>query len=219
MEFLGEAVLPGWAQHVGVAVVPGRVLHLGHQGADRCRVSGRFCDVGAEVQADRIEQPAPGAQVGQQGDRPIGAPAGALADQIQHRPTEGRCRIAQEVLAPEPNWRGPAGRPGRVEVHDVIDLGQVEERHGHLVAERMGRPGAETGVGKHTLVHRTAEAVRVPIGPGGPNWQQVVRHRRGSRCQPVEGVGDGGVTHDGHHVTPMARHVSTALRTPSSWKP
>src|SRR5581483_8840700 len=40
MELLGEAVPPWWAHHVGVPVVPGRVLHLGQQGADRSRVTG-----------------------------------------------------------------------------------------------------------------------------------------------------------------------------------
>ena len=156
MELLGEAVPPRGADRVRVALVPGRVLHLGHQRGGPWRFARTVWWSGTEVEADGVEQPSPGTEVGQHGNRTTGRAPGAFGHQVPHGLVEGDGRVTQEILAPEPDRGGPAGRPGRVEAHDVIDFGQVEEGHGHLVAERVGRPGTEAGVDEDAFVHGAA---------------------------------------------------------------
>ena len=73
MHNLGEAVATWWADHVGAAFVPGGVLDLSDQRLDLAVIG-----VVTEVQADRVEQPSPGAHIGQQGNRACGTAPGSL---------------------------------------------------------------------------------------------------------------------------------------------
>ncbi len=114
MEILGEAVASGGAHHVGMAVVPGRVLHLGHERGDRSRATGRLFTIGTEVQADGIEQPTPGTQVGQQG-RP--GPRGAG-------------RFARPPGPAPPRREASPGPPGSPHAGTVTGAGQRADQAG-----------------------------------------------------------------------------------------
>ena len=79
--------------------MPGRVLHLGHQRVDLSRSAPGVGRVGAEVQADGVEQPAPGAHVGQHGD-------GARRDASRCARPPGPARPGRAA------WPGHRGNPG-----------------------------------------------------------------------------------------------------------
>ena len=191
MHGLGKPMLPRCADHVGTPLVPGSVLDLGDQRLDTSTV-----DIGAEVQADGVEEPAPRAQVRQQRDRTRRSASGALFNEVAHRLIQRHRRVAQEVCSPEPHRRGVATGPQRVPPGHRVDLRQVEQGHGHVVGELVGGARPEATVVQRAFID------------GTPQSRATGRRHFTNRRQERR-----------HSVTPSARHVSTALRTPSSWNP
>ncbi len=131
---LSEPVAPGRPDHVRAAFVPGGVLHLRHDGLD-----GPAVGACAVVEAYRVEQVAPRAQVRQQSHPAGRALPAALLDPIENGGREWDRRVPDEVVAPEPHRRRPPGRQERVHGGDRDDLVQVEKGHGDAVGELVRR--------------------------------------------------------------------------------
>ena len=185
--------------------------------------------VEAPVDGDRVEQPAPGAQVGQHPDR--GPRGGGRSRSRRRRPAPraagGRCRRGSRTDGTAPG-AAPTGRPQRQPIdRGPVELVDVEQRH-HDALVNSWRTGRTAGAAR---CPRTARAgSRPPAPPLEPVPAAARRVRRWDRFGVV-GVAVGGTARAAvgargrpglEVVTGSPRSggtTSRAERTPSSWKP
>ena len=203
---LEEEPLPGLApgvEHVVVALAPGRVVHLRHDGRE-----GLAVRLEAIVEAHRIEAEPEVAQVREQphrtGREESGLPAHQAADLLVQR---RRRRGARAVVAfPEPGDRRPARGPERETVEYPGELAEVRVDHEHAVGEGMAPRGA-------AVVHHPSVVEGAVHGAAtGPGTGAGARAR--SAADAGSGAGAGSPA-----AAPKALHTASALRTPSSWNP
>jgi hypothetical protein len=119
------------------------------------------------------------AQVGEETNRPRGAPAGLALDEVAHRDIERLERVPQVIPPVESSHCRSTRRPEPTLPEHRVELGEVEVHQ-------------EKGI---------AECVLGRFEPAVPDTTGVDR------------------AGESHSVTPNFRVASSALTTPSSWKP
>lgn len=187
-------------QHVGVALLPGRVGDLGNDPAQA------VVTIEAVVEADRIEHMAEVAQMREQADRTVRALAGVGLHAIAHCFIQWNSWVAEIIAATELRQVGAPYRPQPTLRKHPIQFGQIQIHQKQLVAE-IQRFWRKPAVPHPTGIDRAAQRGRHAAGATALGRGQ--RHR----------IGAGFAQQLHHHGTPRPCATSTPLRRPSSWKP
>ena len=103
--------------------MPRRARDVGYE-----RLDSAVTRIPAPIAGDRIEEPAPCAEVGEHADRALGPGACPFLDQIADRLGERLVRGTVEVRATELDCVRSATRPQRMERADLVDFVEVEKR-------------------------------------------------------------------------------------------
>ena len=183
-------------EHVPVAFAPRGVGHLEHDRVECPTVGGP-----AVVDGERVEQPAEGAELREEMDRPRRPAAEPCLHEVAHGGAERAVGAVEEVARAETYGRRAARRPERQAVERTRERVDVEIREEQFRCEFTQR-GSEPAVSHRSLVDRSGRLVTRNVGPcrrGHAVWRR--REKRG------------------HRRDSSSRTTSTALCTPSSWNP
>ena len=186
-------------QHIGVALMPGRIGDLRHDGLQP--ISRGVVDI---VETDRIGGEPEIAQMGQQADGAGWSSTGPLFDEIAHGSIERYARVTEIVGASEPGERGSSRGPEPAVVEQRREFGEVDPGHEEPIAESVpARP--EAAMADVSGVQGAVRGAHVGTPP------RLRLRRTGSR----RGAGAGALP----VTAAKSCKAHNPLTTPSSWNP
>ena len=179
-------------EHVPVALAPRGVGDLEHDGVEGPTVGGP-----AVVDGERVEQPAEGAELREEMDRPRRPAPEPCLHEVAYGGAERPVGAVEEVARAEAYGRRAARRPERQAVERARQRVDVEIGEEQLRCEFTQR-GSEPAVSYRSLVDRDR------------------RMSAGNRPHGIGRHAFGGREERGHRRDSSSRTTSSALCTPSS---